>query len=64
MEEQAINPARPGLCTVGDAAKFLAIGRARLYQLMANGELSSIKIGRSRRIVWADLYDLVERNRV
>jgi excisionase family DNA binding protein len=62
VEEQAVN--NPGLCTVGDAAKFLAIGRARIYELLASGELSSIKIGRSRRIAWADLYDLIERNRV
>lgn len=62
MEEQAVN--NPGLCTVNDAARFLQLGRARLYELMASGELSSIKIGRARRIAWCDILDFVEKNRV
>jgi excisionase family DNA binding protein len=39
-----------GLLTVGDAAKFLAVGRSTLYAAMDSGKLPYCKIGRSRRI--------------
>jgi excisionase family DNA binding protein len=38
------------LLTPDGAAKALSISRTRVYELMASGELSSLKIGRSRRI--------------
>lgn len=33
-----------------EAAAVLGIGRSRLYELLASGEMSSVKIGRSRRV--------------
>jgi excisionase family DNA binding protein len=42
------------LLTVGEAARRLGIGRSLLYRLMLEGQVLSVKIGRSRRVpVWA-----------
>jgi excisionase family DNA binding protein len=38
------------LVTPAEAATALGIGRTRVYELMAAGDLRSVKIGRSRRI--------------
>ena len=43
------------LLTVEDAASVLQIGRTRVFGLIANGALASVKIGRSRRIRRRDL---------
>ncbi len=39
-----------GLCSVGEACKFLAVGRSTLYGAMDRGELPYVKIGKARRI--------------
>ena len=46
-----------------EAAESLGISRARLYQLLAGGELGSVKIGASRRIPAAELDAFVRRLR-
>ena len=46
-----------------EAAESLGVSRARLYQLLAAGELGSVKIGVSRRIPAADLLAYVSRLR-
>ncbi|MFF5496358.1 helix-turn-helix domain-containing protein [Streptomyces aquilus] len=43
------------LYTPEEAAEALAIGRSTLYELMADGVLTYIKLGRSRRIRRTDL---------
>jgi len=43
------NPGRL-LFTVDEAAEVLAIGRTRLYELMARGTIPFVMIGTSRRI--------------
>ena len=40
----------PLLLTPEQAAHALGIGRTRLYQLLATGQLASVKLGGSRRI--------------
>ncbi len=47
-----------GLVTVQEAAQFLSISRSKLYELMDNGELTFVKLGRSRRIPRRALIDL------
>ena len=50
------------LLTIASAAEFLAISRGALYHLLDRGEVSSIHIGRSRRIVLAELRRFVEQS--
>jgi excisionase family DNA binding protein len=45
------------------AAQELGISRSKLYAMLATGELPSITIGRSRRVVAADLSAWVEQQR-
>jgi excisionase family DNA binding protein len=40
----------PMLLRVEEAARELRIARRRIYELIASGELLSVKIGQSRRI--------------
>jgi excisionase family DNA binding protein len=48
------------LLTAEEAAEELRIARSRVFDLMAAGELPSVKIGRSRRITRAALEYYVE----
>ncbi|MEU5901434.1 helix-turn-helix domain-containing protein [Streptomyces venezuelae] len=43
-----------------EAAKALSLGRSTVYELMAEGALRYIKLGRTRRIRRADLEAFVE----
>jgi excisionase family DNA binding protein len=47
------------LLTVVEAARELGISRSKLYELLADGELSSVRIGRTRRIAVAELEEFV-----
>lgn len=38
-----------------EAAELLAVGRSKLYELIAAGEVPSVKIGRSLRVPAAEL---------
>lgn len=44
-----------------EAARLLSLGRSKLYELVATGELPSVKIGRATRIPVADLQAWVAR---
>jgi len=46
-----------------EAARSLAISRGQVYNLMASGDLKSVKIGASRRITAVDLDAYVEHLR-
>ena len=43
-------------------AEMLAISRAQVYKLMEAGELSYVKIGKSRRVRLDAVRDLIARN--
>jgi excisionase family DNA binding protein len=43
------------LLTPAEAAAVLKIGRSKLYELMARGAISSVKLGRCRRFRRSDL---------
>ncbi len=47
------------LVTPAEAATALGISRTRVYELMASGQLASVKIGRSRRIPAPALYAFI-----
>jgi excisionase family DNA binding protein len=53
-----------GLRPVRAVAEFLAISRSKVYQLMETGDLPYVKLGKSRRVRWADVLALVERNTI
>lgn len=50
----------PLLFTCEQAAKFLNVGRHRIFDLIRVGELRSVKVGNSRRISARALADYVE----
>ena len=43
----------PVLCSIPDAAAALGLGRSKIYELIAEGKLATITIGR-RRLVRLD----------
>jgi len=49
------------LLTVEQTAAELHIARRRVFELIKDGQLASVKIGRSRRIRSADLAEYVAR---
>ena len=51
------------LLKINDAAELLSLSRTNLYKLLMNGELESIKIGRSRLIPTDALESFVNRYR-
>jgi excisionase family DNA binding protein len=46
-----------------EAAEVLGIGRSKLYELLAVGEVESVRIGKCRRVPLAALDDYVRRLR-
>ena len=50
-----------GLMTISEAAEYLSISRSKLYEMMDDGELAYVKLGRCRRIERRELIDLVAR---
>jgi excisionase family DNA binding protein len=51
------------LLTVSEAAQQLGIGRSLLYELLADGQVESIHVGRLRRIPIDALADFIDRRR-
>jgi excisionase family DNA binding protein len=54
----------PLLLRVDEAAEALAISRTKVYELMASGELESVKLGRARRVPTEALRDFLHKNRL
>ncbi len=48
---------------VPEVAEFLQIGRSRAYELVANGKIPSVKIGRSVRVSRKELERWLEEQR-
>jgi excisionase family DNA binding protein len=53
-DESDVLPA-PLLLTVREAARLLAVGRTSVYQLVWDGEITPVRIGRSVRFTLAEL---------
>jgi excisionase family DNA binding protein len=45
----------PALVRIGPACSYLDIGRTKLYELVRDGKLDAVKIGKSARITTASL---------
>jgi hypothetical protein len=52
------------LIGVSDAMQCLDVGRTKLYQLVASGEIELVKIGTASRVVVPSILAYVERLRV
>ena len=50
------------LVTVKEAANYLRLSRATIYNLMESGHMPYVKIGKSRRIPRQNLCDMVTKN--
>jgi len=59
--EPAVITADPLLYRIREAARLLALGESTVDELIARGELESVKIGASRRITRAGLEQYVRR---
>ena len=49
------------LLTIPEAARTLGVGRSFVYELLMTGEIASIKIGRSRRVLVTSLHTFISR---
>lgn len=51
----------PLLLTPVQAARMLGIGRSKLYELLAKGQLESVRIGNCRRVPAQALHNFLAR---
>jgi excisionase family DNA binding protein len=49
------------LINIGEAAKYLGVGRRVIYQLIETGEIRAVKVGRGLRLEMASLEALRSR---
>ena len=49
-----------GLQPVSRVAKFLSVSRSKVYAMMESGDLRYVKLGKSRRIRWSDVLQMIE----
>tara|TARA_R110000868_G_scaffold5097_4_gene31533 strand:+ start:58 stop:252 length:195 start_codon:yes stop_codon:yes gene_type:complete len=56
-------PPDPICVRVNEAARMIGVGRTKLYELIAAGEVETVKLGKATRITTASLHDLVRRQR-
>lgn len=56
-------PLDPICVRVNDAARMIGVGRTKLYELIAAGEVETVKLGKSTRVTTASLHDLIRRQR-
>ena len=48
------------LLTIKEVEKYLKLGHTKVHQLLASGEIPSLKIGKSRRVRRTDLDRFLE----
>ncbi len=46
---------------VNDAARMIGVGRTKLYELIAAGEVDVVKLGKSTRVTTASLRALIQK---
>jgi excisionase family DNA binding protein len=63
MEQPTLFDPEPILLTIVEAARMLKIGRTLTYELIANGQLEVIHIGRATRVPLDAVHAFVERRR-
>jgi excisionase family DNA binding protein len=67
QEAQSETPPTDGLAPltvrIPAAVRMTGIGRSKLYELIASGDIEIVKIGASTLIPVASLQELIDRNR-
>ena len=58
------NGAEPLAVRIPDAVRMTGIGRSKLYELIASGDLDTIKVGRCTLVPMESLRDLLGRARI
>lgn len=58
-EQPGIRLHEPALLRPEDVARSLQISRTRVYDLIRDGSLRSVKVGSSRRVTPAALHDFI-----
>jgi excisionase family DNA binding protein len=48
---------------INEATELIGLGRSKLYELLATGEIESVKVGKRRLIPHAALVEFVDRLR-
>ncbi len=61
VERRATSDTRPLLVTTEEAARMLGVARSTIYQLVGQGTLPTVHIGRSVRFRVQDLETFVDR---
>ena len=61
MEEQAMDAMVKVCFRPEEAATYLGIGRTRMYALLGEEEIRSVRVGRTRHIRRSDLDSYMER---
>ena len=51
----------PALMKIEPACRYLDVGRSKLYELIREGNLEAVKIGKSARVTTASLKRFVEK---
>jgi excisionase family DNA binding protein len=52
------------LLTMSEAAETIGLGRSKLYELVASGEIESVRIGKARRVPVEAVESFVRRLRL
>jgi excisionase family DNA binding protein len=59
--EPAVRLRGPALYSIPDTCVALALGRTKVYELIATGELLSVMVGRCRRVPATSIADFTAR---
>jgi excisionase family DNA binding protein len=56
-------PNDPLLCSVGEACRMLGLGRTKVYELIKQGKLDTVRVGRRRLIVVESIHNYLNELR-
>lgn len=59
----ALQSSEPICVRVNDAARLIGVGRTKLYELIAAGEVDTVKFGKATRVLTGSLHDFIRRQR-
>ena len=57
-------PVEPICVRINDAARMIGVGRTKLYELIATGEVETVKFGKATRVTTASLHNLIRQRRI